>query len=321
MPQTEKTKLTLKEKKLLYQLDRNARQSNSEIGKKIRLNKNTVNYQIKKLEKEQVILGYYAVIDNSKLGYFSFRSYLNFFNTTPEQEQAIIDWLVKDPRVGVVIKIQTIYDFGFMMWVKDVYEFDKFWTEFKTKFRKHIWKERVDAFPSVYNYRRKYLIDSKEFEPFDFIGENKVVEHDKLDLKILRILAKNARMPLIEIAEKLKTPERTIAFRIKKLETKKVIQGYRVNINLAKIGYEYFKANIILNDFQNYEKFFEFTNNHPNIIYYDKTLNNYDFEIDIEIQNREKLMELLEEIKQKFSIRNIEILSFSEYFKLELLPE
>ena len=33
--------------------------------------------------------------------------------------------------------------------------------------------------------------------------------------KILKILSKNARIPLIDIAEKLKTPERTIAFRKK----------------------------------------------------------------------------------------------------------
>lgn len=64
----------------------------------------------------------------------------------------------------------------------------------------------------------------------------------------------------------------------------------------------------------------KFTNMHPNIIYYDKTLSDYDFEIDIEIENRKKLLELLAEIKSKFHIRNIEILSFKEYYKLELIP-
>lgn len=318
---TEIVKLDLKDRKLLYELDKNSRASNSEIGKKIRMNKNTVNYNIKKLEKEEVILGYYAVIDNSKLGYFSFRSYLKFFNTTPEKEQEIINWLIKDKRVGVVAKIETIYDFVFFIWVKNVYEFDKFWFEFKKKFRKYVWNERVDVFPSVYTFKRKYLIDKKEHEDYEFIGENKIVEHDELDLRILRLLAKNARTPLIDISGKLKTPERTVAFRIKKLEKKKVIQGYRVNLDIAKIGYEYFKINIILNNFENYDKLFEFANMHQNIIYYDKTLQDYDFEIDVEVENRKKLLELIAEIKSKFNIRNIEILSFKEFHKLELLPQ
>ncbi|MBS3149557.1 Lrp/AsnC family transcriptional regulator, partial [Candidatus Woesearchaeota archaeon] len=125
--------MDLKDRKLLYELDRNARQSNSEIGKKIRLNKNTINYKIKKLEENKVILGYYTVIDNSKLGYFSFRSYLKFFNTTIEKEEEIINWLKNDQRVGVLARIETVYDFVLMIWVKDVYEFDKFWFEFKKR--------------------------------------------------------------------------------------------------------------------------------------------------------------------------------------------
>lgn len=314
-------KLDLKDRKLLYELDKNSRQSNSEIGKKIRLNKNTVNYKIKRLEEEQVISGYYTVIDNSKLGYFSFRVYAKFFNTTTKQEEAIIDWLKKNDKVGVISKIESIYDFGFMTWVKNIYEFDDFWFDFKKRFRKHIWNEKVDVFTTVYHFKRKYLLGENKTENYEFIGENKIVAYDETDLKILRLLAKNARIPLIEIAEKLKTPARTIAFRIKKLEKNKVIQGYRININLEKIGYEYYKINMILDNFENYDKLFEFTNNHPNIIYFDKTLNDLDFEIDIEVKNKQELSKLLSEIKSKFHIRNTEILSFKEYYKLELLPQ
>jgi len=313
-------KLDLKDKKLLYELDKNSRQSNSEIGKKIRLNKNTVNYKIKRLENEGAILGYYTVIDNSKLGYFSFRSYLKFFNTTAEQEEKVINWLIKDDRVSVVSKIETIYDFMFMIWVKNVYEFDEFWKEFKRKFRKYFWNEKVDVFTSVYHFKRRYLSEENKIESFEFIGENKIAEHDKFDLKILRLLAKNARMPLIEISKRLKTPPRTVAFRIKRLEKNKVIQAYRVNINLEKIGYEYYKLNMILNDFENYNKLLEFSKNHPNIIYFDRTLSELDFEIDVEVKNRQELLKLLKEVKSEFHVRSVEILSFKEYYKLELLP-
>ena len=314
-------KLDLKDRKLLYELDKDSRQSNSQLGKKIRLNKNTVNYKIRRLEKEGVILGYYPVIDSSKLGYFLIRSYLKFFNTTKVKEKEIVDWLVKDKRVGVVARVDTIYDLTLMVPVKDIYEFDKFWIDFKKKYRKYFWGERVDIFSGVYHYKRKYIINKKEPEDYEYFGSKEILEHDELDMEILRILSKNAKTPLIDIAEKLKSPERTISFRIKKLEKKKIIQGYRVNINLAKIGYEYFKVNIILNNMEDYDKLFSYTNNHPNIIYYDKTLSNYDFEIDVEIESKEKLLELLADIKQKFHVRNIEILSFKEYYKLELIPE
>lgn len=316
----DKVKLDLKDRKLLRELDRNSRQSNSEIGKKIRLNKNTINYKIKRLENGRVLLGYYAVIDNSKLGYFSFRIYLKFFNTNLEDEERVIKWLKEDERVGVVAKVESVYDLDFMIWVKNVYEFDRFWLEFKKKFRKHFWDEKVDVFTSVYHFKRKYLIEEKVHEDYEFIGENILIEYDELDLNILRLLSKNARMPLIDIADKLKTPPRTIAFRINRLEKSRVIQGYRININLRKIGYEYHKINMILNDFNDYDKLIEFSVNNPNIIYLDRTVGDLDFEIDVEVKDRRELLNLLAEAKEKFNIRNIEILTFKEYYKLELVP-
>ncbi len=246
---------------------------------------------------------------------------LKILQHPPEQEKELIDWLVKDPRISVVSRIETVYDFGFMIWVKDAYEFEKFWFEFKEKFRPYFWSEKIDMFTTVYNFKRKYLINSKEQTDYDFVGSNKTIDHDELDLKILRILSKNARTPLIEIAEKLKTPERTIAFRIKRLEKNKIIQSYKVNLNYEKLGYEYHKINIHLNKVPKRTELLNFASNHPNIIYYDITNNDYDYEIDVEVKGKTGLLEILTELKKAFQIRDIEILTFKKYYKLELIPE
>ena len=41
-------KIDLKDRKILYELDLNSRQSNSTLGKKVGLSKDIVNYRIKK---------------------------------------------------------------------------------------------------------------------------------------------------------------------------------------------------------------------------------------------------------------------------------
>ena len=128
-------------------------------------------------------------------------------------------------------------------------------------------------------------------------------------------------MPLIEIAEKLKTPERTVAFRMKQLERNKIIQSYRANLGYEKLGIEYFKINIHLNKVPERKFLLEFANSNPNIIYYDITNNDYDYELDIEISSRKELLKLLEELKTKFQVRDVETLSFKEYYKLELMPQ
>ena len=69
--------LALKDRKILYELDLNCRQSNTQIGKKVGLSRQVVEYRIKKMEDEGVIQNYYTVIDTYKLGYTFYRYYIN----------------------------------------------------------------------------------------------------------------------------------------------------------------------------------------------------------------------------------------------------
>ena len=54
---------------------------------------------------------------------------------------------------------------------------------------------------------------------------------DDLDRKILTLLAKNARMPVKEIAEKVSLTSPAVSSRIHKLETDGIISGYTVTQN------------------------------------------------------------------------------------------
>lgn len=315
-------KLDLKDKRILYELDKNSRLSSSQIAKKVKLNKNTVNYKIKRLEELGVIKGYYAVIDSSKLGFFSVRVYLKFFNTTNEQEVELVDWLKEHDQVGVIGKIEQVYDLVFMAYMKNIYEFDKIWMDFKTKFRKYFWKEKVQIFSKVFHYPRRYFFRDEKFTPTkQLIGEGDLINYDEFDFNILRILARDSKTPLLEIAKKLDTSPRTIAFRIKRLENKEVIQAYRVHIDLEKIGYQYYKINFILNNFDKYNQFLQFCDMIPEIIYFDRTISEYDFEIDVEIKGKKELLKLLNEIKDTFNIRDAEIYTYEQYYKLESMPQ
>ena len=66
-------KIDLKDRKILFELDHNARISISEISKKIKLTKGGVVYRLKNLEESGVIKNYYTVIDTFKIGYICLR--------------------------------------------------------------------------------------------------------------------------------------------------------------------------------------------------------------------------------------------------------
>ena len=59
---------------------------------------------------------------------------------------------------------------------------------------------------------------------------------DDLDRKILSLLAKNARMPVKEIAEQVALTSPAVSSRIHKLETDGIISGYTVVLNRPLIS-------------------------------------------------------------------------------------
>ncbi|RLG78928.1 MAG: Lrp/AsnC family transcriptional regulator, partial [Thermoprotei archaeon] len=62
---------------------------------------------------------------------------------------------------------------------------------------------------------------------------------DELSRKILRILQKDARTPISEIAHKVGRPRTTVAQRIRRLEDNGVINSYRAIIDPYKVGFRY----------------------------------------------------------------------------------
>ena len=87
--------LNKKDRKILYQLDLDSRQSLNQIGKKVRLSREVVQYRIKQLEKKGIIKGYRTLIDTSKLGYINCRLFIKFQKDTPQGEQKIINYYRK----------------------------------------------------------------------------------------------------------------------------------------------------------------------------------------------------------------------------------
>lgn len=59
---------------------------------------------------------------------------------------------------------------------------------------------------------------------------------DKINLKILKALSENARMPYSELAKRVHLSSPAVTERIKRMEEEGIITGYKPQINLEKIG-------------------------------------------------------------------------------------
>ena len=68
---------------------------------------------------------------------------------------------------------------------------------------------------------------------------------DEVDLKILKILQDDAKYPLEKIAEEVRAPKSTVAYRIKRLEKLGVIRGYHAYIDPSSLNLDYLVVTLV----------------------------------------------------------------------------
>jgi DNA-binding Lrp family transcriptional regulator len=316
--------LDLKDRKILYELDLDSRQSFRSIGKKVGLSKDTVASRVKSLVEEGIIQNFYAVIDAYKMGYISIRFYLTFQYTNPEIEKEIIDYFIQNKNIYWVASIEGRFDLAIILWVKNIYEFYRFWEKTLEKYRDYFEKQVFSLYIELFHYRYSFLMDEPvNRKKFEITGGGSPVEIDDMDCKILQILAPNARLPIIEIADKLHTTSIVVKNRIKKLIRLGVIQGFRTKLDFSKLGKDYYKVDIDLKEYSKNEVILSYLKQNPYLIYLDKSVGYADIEVEFVVKNLEHLREIMDNVKLKFpnAIKNYKYFSVKKVYKIQLMPE
>ena len=209
------------DRKILFELDRDARITTTKIGKKIRKYKQFVDYRIKKLEEEKVLNGYITVIDYSRLGYTSIRVYFKFHNISPEQQEKLENELVNNKGVWWLVSLEGSWDLGYSVIIRDVLDFYDSWDKLMKKYRMFISKSSVVIYTHIQQYPKSYLINEKNNDSGTIVGASKEkISCDEFDFNLLKVIADNGRMPLLEIAQKLKTSHQVIKNHLNRLEKK-----------------------------------------------------------------------------------------------------
>jgi DNA-binding Lrp family transcriptional regulator len=322
------TKIDLKDRKILYELDLDCRQSNTQIGKKVGLKKDVVSYRIKRLQDEGVIKNFYAAIDTYKLGYDVFRIYINFRYVTQKLKDEIIKYFVDEKNSWVVASVKTEIDLAVVMWVKNLFDFYQFWEKALDKYEDYFEKYFISIYIYSPCYKKSFLLLNEKNEVSD--GEMyvvscgvKPVEIDETDYKLLNELAVKGRAQLIELAEKLGCSSQSVNYRVKNLVKSGVICAFRVNIDETKLDLHRYKVDIYLKDHNLKKPVFDYLKNKSYIEYMNLAMGWADLEPEFVVKDMDELSKILEELNFKFSgaIKKQSFFIVEKFHKLRYLPE
>ncbi|MCK5112704.1 MAG: Lrp/AsnC family transcriptional regulator [Thermoplasmatales archaeon] len=315
-------KIDVKDRKILYQLANDSRQSFRSIGRKVGLSKDIVASRVKRLQEKGVILRFLTIYDYSKLGLTRLRFYFKYQYVTPEIKNEIIAHLVNCDYSTAVVSTEGSYDLMALMLVKNVNEFYSFWQNTLDQFGEYFEERVFSVYIGETVYNCSFLIDEKkERAPIGRTGKGDRIDIDELDFQILKLLVKNARMPIVEIAQKLHSTVSTINNRIKRLIESGVISGFETLIDFGKLGYQWFKVDLFLKEYKKTRQIIKYVTANPHLYVVDYTLGYSDLELEYLLKNTNHLREVIDDITVKFPavIKNYKYFQIVETHKFLIL--
>jgi len=236
--QEQEIKLDKIDRKILYELDVDSRQTNSQISKKVGTSKEVVNYRINKLEEKGVIIRYSTIIDLFKIGYKKYKIYIKLRGASKEKKEEIGKYFFENKNTEWVIIGSGRWEVIANYFSRNEQEFDDEVQEFMNKYHEYIQEKATVTTLQISHATREYLGEKKspKKEYIEYNIERSAESIDETDKQILHTIANNARMSIIEIAKLAKTTARIVQYRLKEMKRKKIILAYKVTINPAKIG-------------------------------------------------------------------------------------
>lgn len=310
-----------KDRMLIYELGLDARKSYSQLAKSTRMSQETVRYRINKLVEDGIIKKFIMFTNDRLLGYSFYQLFFKLQNVREKDKEEIIEDLKKNKNVAWIANLEGRFDVALIVIVRDQTELQEIVDELYKKFGHKIMQKALSFQLSADFFPRDYLIDAKahikKTEVYKPVG--KKIKIDDIDMKICLELSQNARESFVNIGNKLKMSADAVAQRVKKLEKIGLITGYTLDIDKDKIGILHYKILLRLNNLSPEKTRFmlDKISSYNKVIALIRMLAEWDYEIDIEVENVTELKDFIMNLTTDFS----EIIKDYDFIRIVDMPK
>lgn len=231
-------KLSNIDKKLLAHLYHNSREPATKIAKKLNLSREQVAYRIKKFENENVIKGYFPLVNYSRLGYHHLTFVFFKFNNLNIISQFKQD-LKESPNRLSSVEVMAKFNVAMLFAFRNEKERNDYISSILQKYGKEIADYIILEPYSSELYPIKFLGNDKDLPSTFYDYKQKEYIIDEKERKILSVMSKNSNLPIIEIAKKVNLSAELIVYKLKRLKEENILISSRAYFDMQKIGYFY----------------------------------------------------------------------------------
>ncbi|PIN76335.1 hypothetical protein COV18_00280 [Candidatus Woesearchaeota archaeon CG10_big_fil_rev_8_21_14_0_10_37_12] len=217
-------------KKILGLYFENTRASLTTISKKLKIPKSTVNYHIKKLEKEKIITRNIALFNYPNLGFCA--GYSLLLKVADCSDDDLNSIFHMNDSVVNAFRITGNFDIASTVFVRTVANIQDILDIVKKQLKGRLRDSSVSRINRlIFHPLKKELYTSMNPVVLNFeeIQQIKMKNEDK---QILRIIARDGNVSLVEIANQLKIPAQRVAYKFRQLIHEKIILHFRPILDL-----------------------------------------------------------------------------------------
>jgi DNA-binding Lrp family transcriptional regulator len=297
-------KLDLKDRRILSELDMNARIPFTQLSKKVQVSRQVIEYRINKLFEEKVIFGAITIFDSVKVGLFWYRIVFRLKSVTSEQKNEILKNLETKSSIIWLGEVGGNWDLIVNFCCKNIQEFNQILEEIMHNYGKFIMKYEVLTYINVTDLERSYLLNKKGSRK-EFFHDMiyKDYKLDAIDIAIMKEISSNAFLTNVAIGSKLKISRNTVKYRIETLIKNKIILGFRLLINPSMLGYSSHMTFLEINqiDLKREKEFYAYLKSIPQVTYIVKQVGDWRFGLEIESKDELEFQEIFVNIRGKFA--------------------
>jgi len=297
-------KLTEQDKRLLAYLEHSSRESVSKIARQCKLSREQVNYKIKKFLETGLIKNFVTFFNYPKLGYKL--STIVFLKLNKRENYKELK-LIKNTISHTITTGE--YDYTIVSISKDEKDFEEKLIRFA--------KENKDLIKD-YKFIKPYFMELHDLKflninkpRYSFIEDSKSEKITKQEFEILKILEKDARIKVIDIARKLNISAELALYKLRSLQKRQIILGTKIHFDMTKLNYNYSAIQLDIENFSKDDEknIINFARKHKHIDSILLSINSPQIMVQFFHKSQKELVKGIKEIQNLFNnIKSINIL-------------
>ncbi len=147
----ENIKLNKTDLEIIRNLKLNAQATNTEIGEKLKLSRNTIKQRIQKLIDKKIIVGHKLFYHPLAIGYQSYKLLISMKSLPSQKEKEFFDYAQINPNIIFAHKNLGKWNYEFEIEIEDLIKLQEIIVELRTKFRDFILD--YELFPVLHDYK------------------------------------------------------------------------------------------------------------------------------------------------------------------------